>query len=385
MDEWKYHLYQPEPVSEWLNEAIIVIDTNVLLAAYQWREITVNEVLQVLEGIKKEGRLRIPLQVIKEFSENRPKQIKQRMNDIDLIISKHQADTKPIMERLPMLQTKDNSTLAVETLRKNYNEALKKYKDELGALRDQLKRLFIKDPFLNKVIKISEESVISSDKKIADLLQEANQRYKDKIPPGYKDSTKESNSAGDFLIWSAILEIDNDVVFVSGDIKEDWVYSEKNGRSIVARRELTQEFFKKNGKRFAHITPRELVDYINPSVSDTIKEDLEKYKVSVRKSTYIEFCELFSRIQEKLVQLCEGHDIGYDRNFEFEYIQQKLFRHNIISQEVCEKIDMITNIIETEYQLHDSSVYEVAHKLAREASDDLDFGLELLKLITQEK
>ncbi|WP_144491344.1 PIN-like domain-containing protein [Bacillus sp. WP8] len=59
MDEWKYHLYQPEPVSEWLNEAIIVIDTNVLLAAYQWREITVNEVLQVLEGIKKEGRLRI--------------------------------------------------------------------------------------------------------------------------------------------------------------------------------------------------------------------------------------------------------------------------------------------------------------------------------------
>ncbi len=68
----------------------------------------VNEVLQALEIIKKEKRLRIPLQVIKEFSLNRPKQIKQRMNDVDQIISKFQADLKPIIERLSMLQKKMN-------------------------------------------------------------------------------------------------------------------------------------------------------------------------------------------------------------------------------------------------------------------------------------
>lgn len=70
----------------------IVIDTNVLLAAYQWREVTVNKVLTTLQRLKGEDRLRIPLQVIKEFSKNRTKEIKQRMNDIDQVISKLQRD-----------------------------------------------------------------------------------------------------------------------------------------------------------------------------------------------------------------------------------------------------------------------------------------------------
>ncbi|MFS3914301.1 PIN-like domain-containing protein [Bacillus australimaris] len=164
MNLWKNHLYQPEAVSEWLNKATIVIDTNVLLAAYQWRKITVNEVLQVLEDIKKEDRLRIPLQVIKEFSVNRPKQIKQRMNDVDQIISRLQADVKPIKERLPMLQNKEDSAYIVETLRENYNLALKQYKDELLSLRDEIKKLFIEDPFLDKLMKIGDGAVVSSDK-----------------------------------------------------------------------------------------------------------------------------------------------------------------------------------------------------------------------------
>ncbi|MEN7348290.1 PIN-like domain-containing protein [Bacillus pumilus] len=371
MDEWKYHLYQPETVSEWLNEAIIVIDTNVLLAAYQWRKITVNEVLQALEGIKKEGRLRIPLQVIKEFSENRPKQITQRMHDIDQIISKHQADKKPIIERLPMLQTKDDSTLAVETLREKYNEALRNYKDELMALRNELKKLFIKDPFLDKVIKISEGSVISSNKKMDDLLQEASKRFKDKIPPGYKDNTKESNSSGDFLIWSAILEIDKDVVFVSGDIKDDWVYSDKNGGSIVARRELIQEFYKKNGKRFAHITPRELIDYINPTVSDTVREDLERYETSERQSFYLKFQQMYKMIQYLLEKLCVQNDVGYDRNFEFEYVNQKLYRLKIIPEQICNDIDLITQIKNNDFDLHERTDYKSFYFLAKEIRDAL--------------
>ncbi|MEC3849052.1 PIN-like domain-containing protein [Bacillus velezensis] len=85
MKDWKRYLYQPKPASELLKESTIVIDTNVLLAAYQWREVTVNKVLTTLQRLKSEDRLRIPLQVIKEFSKNRTKEIKQRMNDIDQV------------------------------------------------------------------------------------------------------------------------------------------------------------------------------------------------------------------------------------------------------------------------------------------------------------
>lgn len=369
MNLWKNHLYQPEAVSEWLNKATIVIDTNVLLAAYQWRKITVNEVLQVLEDIKKEDRLRIPLQVIKEFSVNRPKQIKQRMNDVDQIISRLQADVKPIKERLPMLQNKEDSAYIVETLRENYNLALKQYKDELLSLRDEIKKLFIEDLFLDKLLKIGDGAVVSSDKKLDELLQEASKRFKDKVPPGYKDSSKESNSSGDFLIWSTILEIDNDVVFVSGDIKEDWVYSDKNGESIVARRELSQEFFNKNGKRFAHITPRELINLMKPSISDTVREDLERYETSEGQSFYTKFHNICSKLYELIVHICELKSISYFNN-ELDSAAQQLFRYRIISEEMMNEINSIAEW-ERNIHLHDEEDFKLYYFLAKSIYDDL--------------
>lgn len=53
MKDWKRYLYQPKPASELLKDATIVIDTNVLLAAYQWREVTVNKVLTNFTAIKR--------------------------------------------------------------------------------------------------------------------------------------------------------------------------------------------------------------------------------------------------------------------------------------------------------------------------------------------
>ncbi|MGV6980934.1 PIN-like domain-containing protein [Bacillus pumilus] len=377
MDQWKKHLYQPEPVSEWIDEAIIVIDTNVLLAAYQWRKITVNEVLQALEIIKKKKRLRIPLQVIKEFSLNRPKQIKQRMNDVDQIISKFQADLKPIIERLPMLQNKDDSPLLVETLRENYNKALKEYKDELLALRNEIKNLFIKDPFLDRLLEICEETVISSEKKLADLIHEASKRFKDKIPPGYKDSSKESNSSGDFLIWSTILEIERDVVFVSGDTKEDWVYSDKNGESIVARQELSQEFYDKTGKRFAHITPTELINHMNPSVSETIREDLERLGLE-GESFYENLKSTYSSIYNLLIEICKLQNIECDENNEIKDIIQLLLEQKLISEKLFNKINTLTNlkrVVDPDDENDCRHAYQYAHNVYNDLFFDVYYPI----------
>ncbi|MFP7340338.1 PIN-like domain-containing protein [Bacillus safensis] len=102
MEPWRKYLFQPNPVSEWIDEAIIVVDTNVLLAAYQWRELTFSEVVTVLEELKKNNRLIIPLQVIEEFSKNRPQQIMQRINDINTIISTLKKDNTSLEQKLPM-------------------------------------------------------------------------------------------------------------------------------------------------------------------------------------------------------------------------------------------------------------------------------------------
>lgn len=70
---------------------------------------------------------------------------------------------------------------------------------------------------------------------LENLAFEADLRFDGKVPPGFKDSEKESNRIGDLVIWKEILTFckkhkpnDNDkkikAVFISRDVKPDMVY-----------------------------------------------------------------------------------------------------------------------------------------------------------------
>ncbi|MED4827143.1 PIN-like domain-containing protein [Bacillus atrophaeus] len=348
MEEWKKYLHQPNPVSELLNDSIVVIDTNVLLAAYQWREVTVNEVLNALQKIKDEKRLRIPLQVIKEFSRNRPHEIQQRMNDLDTLISKMQKE-KPLLERVPMLEGKD-SLKEIEELRENYNKAVKDYRDGLIKLRDHLKELFYNDHFLDKIMELAEGTILVPEKNEQDLEKEAKERFKLKLPPGFKDNSKEENSSGDFIVWSSILQLKNNVVFVSGDKKTDWVYQDNKKNSITARRELVEEFFEKTGKDFAHITPKDFITSLNPQVSEHVREDLSNYitKHKVEDSvllpviSYLELEKVISRLFVLIQELCRKEDIIVEGDVV--KALDSLFESRIISIKTYGEIDLILKI-----------------------------------------
>jgi len=231
--------------------------------------------LKTLSFLSGENRLRIPLQVIKEFSANRPKELILRINDLEVIISGLQAQ-KPLNEKVPILEGKE-IYVTTEKLQTQFNNSLKDYRQGLVKLRDELKELFNNDTYLEKLQEIVTESFFYSDdqKTVDELIKEAEKRFKNKIPPGYKDNSKEDNSAGDFIIWDSILHLNSDVIFISGDKKADWVYTDKHGNPVSARRELIEEFFvKTNGKDFAYLSPKEFITLLNPDVSETIKEDL---------------------------------------------------------------------------------------------------------------
>lgn len=246
--------------------------------------------LKTLTSLSEQGRLRIPLQVIKEFSANRPKELIQRINDLEVIISGLQAQ-KPLNEKVPILEGKDTyeSTTKLQT---QFNSALKDYRKGLIELRDELKELFYKDTYLEKLQEVVINSFFSPDeqKVVEELVKEAEKRFKNKIPPGYKDNPKEDNSAGDYIIWDSILHLNEDVIFISGDKKADWVYKDKQGNPISARRELVQEFYEKtNGKDFAYLSPKEFITLMNPDVSEAVKEDLSLNITSYNEEKKIPF------------------------------------------------------------------------------------------------
>lgn len=275
MTDWESFFHQPKPINELIKDALIVVDTNVLLSAYQWREVTVKEVIKTLKILSDKGKLRIPKQVIVEFAKNRPGQITQRINDIESAISGLQED-KPLNQKVPIFEGKATYRKA-EELQKKYNNSLKEYRNSLKELRDDLKKLFQDDPYLKDIKKILDKSYYApaDSKSDEDLKKDADKRFKQKLPPGYKDSPKEDNSAGDYIIWYNILQLKSDVIFVSGDKKKDWVYQDKQGNSIGARIELVQEFYQETeGKDFAHISPKEFITLINPNISAEVQEDL---------------------------------------------------------------------------------------------------------------
>ncbi|MED4392547.1 PIN-like domain-containing protein [Priestia aryabhattai] len=312
MEKWEKYFFQPKSINDILGNAAVFIDTNVLLSAYQWREVTVNEVISVMKILNEEGRLKIPLQVIKEFARNRPKEIVKRMNELEEAISKLQKPNA-LTQKVPMLEGLEIYE-KVKELQDNYEEGLKNYKKGLMELRDELKRLFYEDHILSQLQEIFKTAVFNppSIKSEDELIKDAEKRFKNQQPPGYKDSSKEENSAGDYIIWANMLELEQNVIFVSNEKKPDWVYTDKHKNTISVRRELTEEFFEcSSGHTFGYLSPKELITLLKPSVSEEVKKDLDSSTVTPGYGDPIVRVPIRLPIENKIsAVLCEIDPLG---------------------------------------------------------------------------
>jgi len=77
------YFHKPKSIEMIINTATIIVDTNVLLSAYQWKETSFKEVLDVLLKAAHNDRLKIPKHVLDEFIDQRPKLIKNMLDRIN--------------------------------------------------------------------------------------------------------------------------------------------------------------------------------------------------------------------------------------------------------------------------------------------------------------
>lgn len=114
--------------------------------------------------------------------------------------------------------------------------------------------------------------VLESDiyKILDNLVLKSDLRFDGKVPPGFKDSEKESNSIGDLVIWKEILDYcktnsASKAILISRDLKPDMVYrpvKQMQDRHIVSREEdkieiahesLVYEFKSETGSEIFYI------------------------------------------------------------------------------------------------------------------------------------
>lgn len=281
-----------------IEDCIFIIDTNVLLLPYTTSSSGFEEINKAFSKLIKKKQLIIPAQVAREFAKNRPEKIKTLFQQLNVTKSKIQ---KPSTGQYPLLETLTEYKEAVN-FEKEIQKIQAKYAKKIDEILGQIKNWRWNDP-ISSVYKelfspnIIKELSLSED----DIIKELERRNKYSIPPGFNDKSKDDFGVGDLIIWLTILEIakekKKDVIFVSGDEKNDWFYRSEN-QSLYPRFELITEFKNSTKQNTFHIVKLSQLLNILGAKEEAIKE-VEIREINVR-SGFSEF-QTFAQNAEKSV------------------------------------------------------------------------------------
>ncbi|MFM0307516.1 PIN domain-containing protein [Paraburkholderia sp. RL17-383-BIF-A] len=258
--------YYPPTADElsqlWL-EGTIVLDTNVLLDLYRLPQLGREALLSALGRLK--GRLWIPHHVALEYQRRRLSAIWNERSETEKVLASFSATVDDARKKLQRLELEkrgidvdvDGMLLELETANAKIVEAVRKaHNEQMDISSHDPVRTALDDLLGDGCVGTAPENQDGLDA----LVRDGEQRYADKIPPGYRDAGKAKNPAdahflfdglkyerqyGDLIIWRQLLDHTKAsktklVLFITSDRKEDWWW-EEHGRTLGPRPELIRE------------------------------------------------------------------------------------------------------------------------------------------------
>lgn len=226
----------------WKN-ALFVFDTNVLLNLYRYQESTREELLNVIEKLSE--RVWLPHHVALEFQRNRLTVIAgqgRRFTDIRKVIENAKANLSKDIHNLQLKQR--HALINPEPLISGFEKLTENFLRELEELQKSQQTLTARDPLKERIEELFNKKVgpaYPDQEEINKKNKEAEERYKNKFPPGYKDDDKDKDSPdeflhngliykrkyGDYFVWTQLLAMaatypNKKVIFITDDSKEDW-------------------------------------------------------------------------------------------------------------------------------------------------------------------
>lgn len=280
------------------NNSLIVLDTCALLNLYRYSENTRNAFMELLEANRE--RLWIPYQVAMEFLNDRREVINSQEKAYDDINKGLDEGFNKIESALN--KYKKHVILDIEEIKTRIVEFVSEIKKDLQEKHSKHPKYDENDILLAKILSFYEGNVGEDfDKdKLNSLYKEGEQRYKQQIPPGYKDEKEKSKLGnrslyGDLIVWKQIIKKASDskcdIIFVTDDQKEDWWKKEK-GKKISPRLELYKEFFSESNQRvliyMADSFLRHANEYLKNETKNISEETIEEVRDVISKSSYLD-------------------------------------------------------------------------------------------------
>ena len=224
------------------DEALIVLDANVMLNLYTYSSTTSQEILELFGEFG--DRLWMPHQVALEYHSNRcgiilkeSKRYKEVENALDVV-------------GVALRAKKQHPHITAE-LAEKFKNIETEIKKELVDGASNHRELISADSICKKITEYFAGRVGASmtDEVLDKIYKKGVVRYAKKIPPGFCDSKKpEPNKYGDLVLWYQLIEhaekVKRPVIFVTDDLKDDW-WKFAGDKRIGPRPELRHEFQRK--------------------------------------------------------------------------------------------------------------------------------------------
>jgi hypothetical protein len=263
-----------------LTGGTVVPDTNALLNLYRYTAEARDDLFAVLERLR--DQLWVPHQVIVEFWRNReavlrdPRDTHRTMRELDTERDRALKTLQTWANRVSLTDEHLNEIRDALALGfRAVTEAVAEFTDtrSLDAARDTNN-----DAVLARLAEVLDGRVgprLSDDDHTA-AVDEGLRRVDERRPPGYMDKNKDDDgAAGDYLVWEEILREaerrGGDVLFVTGDVKEDW-WREEGGEKRGPRLELVEEMRRRSGGRLFILRPASLLLYASKLLEVTVRE-----------------------------------------------------------------------------------------------------------------
>ena len=383
----------------WKN-CIFCLDANILLNIYRYTPETREKFMQILKEVS--NRIIIPHQAAEEYQNNRLTVIKEQEDAYDKIINKLQTNFAQIEKSLNAF--KKHPLINVKNIVNDLDSAYNSIQSDLKEKQKNHPNLFDKDDLRDEITDLLEGKISNPcpHNKMNEVKGQVEYRYKNKIPPGYKDYTKEENNWGDLILWFQILKIAKEkklpIIFVTDDKKDDWWWIFK-GKTIGPRQELIEEMYKNANVQFYMYKTDQFIEFAEKElfeqnadpkfikeVQDVLFEDknlngndkLDIVKMLPRKSDYISYSPFefkpyeMKKIIDKLTDIENGKPIT---SWDFKKIEDELKSVNLEFELYEKRMQKNHNILEDQ-QLDKYYNLELVKEMLREndlSNDEIDY------------
>ena len=237
----------PEPFERIQEEALVFLDTNVLLLPYSVDKQSLDDIVATLKRLKEKGQLRVPAHAAREFAVHRVEQIRKLKDKV-------KPPALPSADfLLPVLSEKDE-VKRYAALHEKLGE--KREWKELEGIAQKIHETIAgwhwRDPVSLQYQALFDHGVVadydvSSTEKREELAEDYARRLAHGMGPGTADRSKNNgNRLGDLIIWKTIIRTAHQegrhAVLVSSDSKRDWIDGQ-----LYTRMDLVLEFARATG------------------------------------------------------------------------------------------------------------------------------------------